>query len=96
MLPRNDEMPSADELKRLAAWACPEWVSAMHAGRLRMAGDLPNGTPFIGISGNRAVRDGFIRDQECLGCKNRNPDHSASYCCTFAVVALSAESGVRE
>lgn len=84
-------MPSESELDRLTWWACPEWKEARHSGRLALAGDLPKNTAMIGISGNRMQRDGFIKDDPALGCKNRNPDGSVSYCCTFAVVAVINE-----
>ncbi len=58
-------------------------------GRLACAEDVPTGTECIGISGNLMTRNGFIKNDPALGCRNVNPDGSANFCCTFAVVAIT-------
>lgn len=83
-----NQLPCEQELQKLSQWACEEWKQALRDGRLDCAGNVANGTECVGISGNRFVRNGFIKDDCRLGCKNTKPDGSTDYCCTFAVVAI--------
>jgi hypothetical protein len=82
------QLPCEHELKNLSQWACDEWKHAFCERRLECAVNVANGTECVGISGNRFVRNGFIKDDIRLGCKNTKSDGSTDYCCTFAVVAV--------
>lgn len=82
------ELPDDREMERLAFTSCPEWVAGYRAGKARCAGNLPKGTRFMFVNGGTAIRDGFIKGDPDLGCKNIGPDARDHSCCGFAAVVI--------
>lgn len=77
-----------DDIERLANLATsPKWIAAYERGELKEAGDLPTGTRCVDFHGFEFVRNGFIKGNRFLGCKN-TAGGTDSYCCTFVLVAV--------